>query len=88
MQLEKCFLGEVFGFGYISDHAQAEGVDAPLVERIELGESIMIAGLSPHAGHRHPAKVAPTREVPGADPEQQAPMIRRRVTPEDQGDVR
>ena len=46
MELEEGFLGEVFGLSHISHHSQAQGVDAALVEGVELGEGVMIASLS------------------------------------------
>jgi hypothetical protein len=45
MQLEKSFLGKVFGFGDISHHAQAKRVDTPLMKGVELGERVVVAGL-------------------------------------------
>ncbi len=45
MQLKKCLLGQVFGFGNIADHAQAQGVDPPLVKRVEMRKSVVVARL-------------------------------------------
>ncbi len=36
-EMEEGLLGHVLGFGDVAEHAQAEGVDAALVERVELG---------------------------------------------------
>jgi hypothetical protein len=43
MQLQKRFLGEVFGFRSVADHAQAKGIDPSLVLRVELRECLVIA---------------------------------------------
>src|SRR5215469_1125795 len=50
VQLKKGFLREVFGFGDVAHHAQAQGVDAPLMKRVELREGIVVACLSPGKG--------------------------------------
>ena len=42
-EVEEGFLGHVFGFGDVAEHAQAEGIDAALVERVELGKGIGVA---------------------------------------------
>ena len=45
VELEEGFLGEIFGLGAVADHAQAEGIDAALMEGEELGKGGMVAGL-------------------------------------------
>jgi hypothetical protein len=47
VKLEEGFLGEIFGFRNVADHAKAERVNASLVERIEMGESMVITTLRP-----------------------------------------
>ncbi len=42
-EMEKGFLGHVFGFGDVAEHAQAEGVDAAFVEGVELGKGFGVA---------------------------------------------
>jgi hypothetical protein len=44
-EMEEGLLGHVLGFGDVAEHAEAEGVDAPLVEGVELGERLRISGL-------------------------------------------
>ena len=43
VQLQKRFLGEVLGFGGVAHHAEAEGIDPPLVQGVKLCEGVMIA---------------------------------------------
>jgi hypothetical protein len=45
-EVQEGVLGHVFGFRHIAEHAEAEGVDAALVQRIELGECVWIAVFS------------------------------------------
>ena len=42
-EMEEGFLGHVFGFGDVAEHAEAEGVDAAFVERVELGERLGVS---------------------------------------------
>ena len=44
-EMEECLLGHVLGFGDVAEHAQAEGVDAALMECVELGEGLGVAVL-------------------------------------------
>ena len=44
-EMEEGLLGHVFGFGDVAEHAEAEGVNAALVEGVELGEGFGVAGL-------------------------------------------
>jgi len=46
VKLKEGFLSQVLGFGRITHHAQAQGVNPPLVDGIEVGECLMIACLS------------------------------------------
>jgi hypothetical protein len=42
-EVEEGFLGHIFGFGDVAEHAEAEGVDAAFMQGVELGESIGVA---------------------------------------------
>ena len=42
-EVEERLLGHVLGFGDVAEHAQAEGVDAALVQGVELGEGFGVA---------------------------------------------
>ncbi len=44
-EVEEGLLGHVLGFRDVAEHAQAEGVDATLVKRVELGKGIGVAVL-------------------------------------------
>ncbi len=44
-EVEEGLLGHVLGFGDVAEHAQAEGVDAAFVQRVELGEGLGVAVL-------------------------------------------
>ena len=44
-EVEEGLLGHVLGLGYVAEHAQTEGVDATLVQRVELCESVRVAVL-------------------------------------------
>ena len=46
MQLKKRFLGQIFRFRHVPDHAQAKRVDSSFMERIELRKGVVVAGLS------------------------------------------
>ena len=50
MELEERLLGEIFGLGGVGDHAQAEGVDAALVQGVEAGKGGVIALLGEDEG--------------------------------------
>ena len=45
IELQKGFLGQVFGFGYVTQHAQAQGVDATLMQRVEALKGGSVAAL-------------------------------------------
>ena len=42
-EVEEGLLGHVFGFGDVAEHAETEGVDAALVEGVELGKGLSVA---------------------------------------------
>src|ERR1700760_1231001 len=47
VKLEESLLRQIFGLCDITNHAKTKGVNAPLVERVEVGERVVIAGLGP-----------------------------------------
>jgi hypothetical protein len=51
-ELQECFLHQVFGVGWISDHAQAQGVNAAAVHLVEKLKSRSVSRLSEADGLR------------------------------------
>jgi hypothetical protein len=45
VDLEKCFLGEIFSEREVSNHAHADCEDAPLVLKVEFRECVVVASL-------------------------------------------
>ena len=45
IELQECFLGQVFGLGYVAQHAQAQGVDPALVQAVQALKRGPVAGL-------------------------------------------
>ena len=50
VQLKEGLLGQILGLGDIAHHAQAQRIDTPFMQRVELRKSVVIAGLGSRQG--------------------------------------